>query len=137
MDPRRHALSLTLLLCFAPCAPRAAAVPAEDPAAISVDSLLRVLQAQGIDVIYSSELVPPQMRAPAPRPGRTPLEAATDALAANGLKLEPLAPHLILVHRRSEARENRVPVMAGVVDRHVPLRDRHLLAHRDVEGIRE
>ncbi|HEU4591658.1 MAG TPA: TonB-dependent receptor [Steroidobacteraceae bacterium] len=74
-------------------------MPAEDPAAISVDSLLRVLQAQGIDVIYSSELVPPQMRAPAPRPGRTPLEAATDALAANGLKLEPLAPQKYVVVR--------------------------------------
>ena len=53
------------------------------------------------------------------------------------VQLQPLAAHLVLVHRRAEAREDRVPVVPGVVDRHVPLADRHLPAHRDHEGVGE
>jgi hypothetical protein len=100
VDPRRRALSLTLFLWLAPCIPaRAADAPGQPSASIPVDSLLRALQAQGVDVIFSSELVPPQMRAPLPRAGRTPLEAATEALAANGLRLESLAPRKFVVVR--------------------------------------
>ena len=50
---------------------------------------------------------------------------------------EPLAAHLVLVHRRPEAGEDRVPVVPGIVDRHMPLRDRHLAAHRNDEGVGE
>jgi outer membrane receptor protein involved in Fe transport len=65
----------------------------------TVDSLLRALGPLGIDVIYSSDLVPADLVAPAPRAGRSPLELAKDALAANGLKLEPVAPQKYVVVR--------------------------------------
>ncbi|HET9863945.1 MAG TPA: Plug domain-containing protein, partial [Steroidobacteraceae bacterium] len=102
MIPRRHAPSLSLFLwlasCVVPFAGAAVAQPAA-PATVPVDSLLRALQSQGIDVIFSSELVPADMRAPAAGAGRTPLEAVRDALAANGLRLEPLAPNRYVVVR--------------------------------------
>jgi hypothetical protein len=53
------------------------------------------------------------------------------------VKLEALAAHLVPIHRFAETREDRVPVMLAVVDRHVPLRDRHVPAHRDDEGVGE
>ena len=53
------------------------------------------------------------------------------------VELEPLAAHLVLVDRRAEAGEDRVPVVLLVIDRHVPLRDRHLAAHRNDEGVRK
>src|SRR5262249_37654839 len=53
------------------------------------------------------------------------------------VELEPLAAHLGLVHRRAKAGEDRVPVVTGVIDRHVPLGDRHLATHGDDEGVRE
>ena len=65
----------------------------------TVDSLLRDLKPLGIDVIYSTDLVPPDLQAPPLQPGRTPLELAADALAANGLKLELLAPQKYVVVR--------------------------------------
>ena len=42
-----------------------------------------------------------------------------------------------MIDRRAEAGEDRVPVAARVVDRHMPLGDRHLGAHRDHESIGE
>jgi outer membrane receptor protein involved in Fe transport len=65
----------------------------------TVDSLLRALRPLGIDIVYSSELVPADLPAPAPRAGRTPLEQASDALAAHGLRLEPLAENRFVVVR--------------------------------------
>ncbi|MCY1218327.1 hypothetical protein D9M72_302710 [compost metagenome] len=50
---------------------------------------------------------------------------------------QALFAHLLLVDRRGEAGEDGVPVAAGVVDGHMPLRDRHLRAHWDNEGLRE
>lgn len=56
----------------------------------SVVSLLEALRAQGINVIYSSDLVPPDLRAP-PMPENLPVfERAQRALAANGLVLRPI-----------------------------------------------
>jgi len=69
----------------------------------TIDSLLRALAPLGIDVIYSSDLVPADLEAPPPRAGRSPLERAMDALAANGLKLEPLAPQKYVVVRAPAA----------------------------------
>src|SRR6185369_2625211 len=51
------------------------------------------------------------------------------------VELEPLAAHLVFVDRRAEAREDRIPIVLLVIDRHVPLRDRHFPAHRKDEGI--
>src|SRR6516165_4138422 len=46
------------------------------------------------------------------------------------VELQALTPHLVLVDGRAEAGEYRVPIMPSVVDRNVPLRDRHFPAHR-------
>jgi adenine phosphoribosyltransferase len=48
-----------------------------------------------------------------------------------------LAAHLGLVDRAREAREQRIPVAALVVDGHVPLRNRHLRGERDDERLRK
>ena len=53
------------------------------------------------------------------------------------VKREALAAHFMLVDRRAEAGEDRVPVVPIVVDRHVPLRDRHLARHGNDETVRE
>ena len=58
-------------------------------------------------------------------------------VVGRGISLEALAAHRLFVDRPAETGEDRVPVAAGVVDRHVPLRDRHLRVHRDHEGLRE
>ena len=51
--------------------------------------------------------------------------------------LHPLLSHQLLVDRLVEAREQRVPVAVLVIDRNVPLGDRHLAAHRDADGAGE
>src|SRR6266403_405778 len=53
------------------------------------------------------------------------------------IQFEALVAHLVLVDRRRIRGEDRVPVAVLVIDRHVPLRDRHLGAHRDDESMRE
>lgn len=95
--------SLCLLLWLACCTPLRAAENS------TVDSLLRALQPLGIDVIYSSDLVPPDLPAPRPDAGRTPLERATDALAAHGLTLELLAPQKYVVVRKPPPPPPSVP----------------------------
>lgn len=90
---RQRVRNLSLLVWFALCAPLRAAEP------VTVDSLLRALAPLGIDVIYSSDLVPADLAAPPPRAGRSPLEQAMDALAAHGLRLDPLAPQKYVVVR--------------------------------------
>src|SRR3954454_3225593 len=54
-------------------------------------------------------------------------------LLGAGIGPEALAAHGVLVDLRAEAGEDRIPVAADVVDRHVELRDRHLGVHRDDE----
>src|SRR3954452_9142933 len=53
------------------------------------------------------------------------------------IKLEALVAHLVLVDRGRIAGEDRIPIAVLVVDRNVPLRDRHLRAHRYDEAMRE
>jgi hypothetical protein len=48
-----------------------------------------------------------------------------------------LFAHLRMIDRRAEAGEDRIPVARRVVDRHMPLGDGHLRAHRDHEGVGE
>jgi outer membrane receptor protein involved in Fe transport len=52
-----------------------------------------------VDVIYSSELVPPGMAAPAARGGETPLQRAIQSLAANGLALRATGHNTYVVTR--------------------------------------
>ncbi|HET7812185.1 MAG TPA: TonB-dependent receptor, partial [Steroidobacteraceae bacterium] len=65
----------------------------------TLESLLAALRARGVDVIYSSELVPPDLVAPPPVPGHTALQDAVDALAAHGLALNEIAPNKYVVVR--------------------------------------
>ena len=52
-----------------------------------------------MDVIYSSELVPPEHPAPPARAGDTPLQRAREALAAHGLALRSVGPNTYVVVR--------------------------------------
>jgi outer membrane receptor protein involved in Fe transport len=88
-----------MILLAASGALRPAEPAREIVAARPVEALLRELSSHGIDIIFSSELVPPDMLESAPRAGRTPLQRATDALAAHGLELRPLAPQKYVVVR--------------------------------------
>ena len=95
----------------------------------TIDSLLRALAPLGIDVIYSSDLVPADLEAPPPRAGRSPLERAMDALAANGLKLEPVAPQKYVVVRAPAAAPPAGP------DTEAPLQEISVYASRySIEG---
>ncbi len=86
-----------------------AALRAADGAAAStVDSLLRELEAQGVHVIYSSDLVPPGLAAPEGIRG-TPIQRARAALAAHGLALRELAPNRYVVVRSEPPSATRVP----------------------------
>ncbi len=71
---------------------------ADGAAARTVDALLRELEAQGVDVIYSSDLVPAGLAAPEGLQG-TPLQRARAALASHGLALRELAPDRYVVVR--------------------------------------
>ena len=82
------------------CAPRAGEAARETSAAPRpVETLLRDLAPLGIDVIFSSDLVPSDLVEPPPRAGITPLQRATDALAAHGLALREIAPRKFVVIR--------------------------------------
>jgi hypothetical protein len=63
----------------------------------TVEAVLQQLRQSGVDVIYSSELVAPDMLAPASGPGTTPLQRANDALAAHGLALRSLGAKTFVV----------------------------------------
>ncbi len=69
----------------------------------TVESALQGLRDSGAEVIYSSELVTADMLAPPPRAGATPLQRASDALAANGLVLRALGPRNYVVMRAPAA----------------------------------
>jgi len=99
--------------------PRAAEpVPAAQPPAsaasrpVTVESLLRQLRTQGIDVIYSSELVPPDMVASPPRSGAPLLDEVREALASHGLVLSQLAANKYVVRMKDS--DTSVAPVAGV-----------------------
>ena len=77
---------------------------AADPAgtARTVESLLRELSASGVDVIYSSVLVPPDLLVPAEVSSGDPLTALRQALASHHLELRQIAPGRFVVARPAE-----------------------------------
>jgi outer membrane receptor protein involved in Fe transport len=88
--PRQTDFKVPIIAFLFVCAAQAASqttAPAK-----SVEALLQELRQDGIEIIFSSELVAPGLLEPAPRPGATPLQRATDALAAHGLELRAIAP---------------------------------------------
>ena len=91
---------LSIFLTFAVLSDAAGQVAARGK---TVDELLQALRQQGIDVIYSSELVPPDMLAPTDESKRAPLSRAEEALAAHGLRLRKLGPKSYVVVRADPA----------------------------------
>jgi outer membrane receptor protein involved in Fe transport len=85
--------------------------------------LLHELRANGLDIIYSSELVPPDIVAPAPRADASPLQRANDALAAHGLTLRKIGPRSYVVVRLPAA-------MPGVAVSEEPLAEVSVYASR-------
>ena len=67
----------------------------------TVESALQALRQSGVDVIYSSELVPPTLQAPPVRAGATPLQQAMEALAPHELTLRQMGPSTYVVVRTS------------------------------------
>jgi outer membrane receptor protein involved in Fe transport len=112
-------LSLVLLTCLAAPSPvTASTVTAADAATdVSVESVLKALQATGVDVIYSSALVSPELKVPAPT-GVTPLQRARAALAACQLELQQLGAKTFVV-ARATARTPAATV-AETVDEPLP-----------------
>jgi TonB dependent receptor len=83
LELRKHCgwLSIWLLAVYA------AVAAAQPPARVPVVDLLRALSAAGVNVLYSSELVPATLDAPDALPHGDPISRALAALAANGLVL--------------------------------------------------
>ena len=50
---------------------------------------------------------------------------------------QPLFPHQILIHRFLKAGEHRVPIASIVINRHVPLGDRHFTRHWNADRFGE
>jgi outer membrane receptor protein involved in Fe transport len=75
----------------------------------SVEALLQDLRRSGVDVIYSSELVPPDLAAPAATEDTPLLQRVIDALAASGLELRAFGPKAYVVVRAAPKPAARAP----------------------------
>jgi outer membrane receptor protein involved in Fe transport len=83
--------------------------------AISVETLLQALRSGGVDIIYSSELVPPSLMAPPPGRDATPLQRAREALGAHGLALRAMGTNTYVVVR-AESRPAAPPTADEPMD---------------------
>jgi hypothetical protein len=79
------------------------AVVAAQSQATMID-LLRALGATGVDVLYSSDLVPPDLDAPVTLQASDPLSRVMEALAAHHLMLRNVGPRRYLVTREPAPR---------------------------------
>ena len=79
------------------------ALAAHAAATRSVESLLQELKSVGIEVIYNSSIVPPELQASVDDLPSDPLLAASAALAAHGLELLQIAPRHYVVVRVAPA----------------------------------
>jgi hypothetical protein len=104
---RKHSawLSVWLLAAYA------AVAAAQPPARVVVVDLLRALNAAGVNVIYSSDLVPGTLEASDALPGGDPMARVVAALAANGLTLHR-AGHASYVVTRAAA-QPQAPAAKG------------------------
>ena len=75
------------------------AVADQPPPRVNVAELLRTLGADGVDVLYSSELVPPTLDAPESAPGSDLMSRVVAALAVNHLMLRSAGPQRYVVTR--------------------------------------
>src|ERR1700676_4817456 len=69
----------------------------------TVADLLQALVATGVEVLYSSELVPPSLEAPPSLPGSDPMSQVVQALAAHHLELRSAGPQRFFVTRAPTA----------------------------------
>jgi outer membrane receptor protein involved in Fe transport len=99
---------LLLLSCVALAAQGAGATR-------TVESLLQELKSAGIDVIYNSTIVPPDLRASVDELPNDPLLAASTALAAHGLELRQIAPRHYVVVRVAVAPPAPVPPREAIL----------------------
>jgi hypothetical protein len=97
--PHQLIIRLVLVACLVLPNYLAAAEPSSAPRRI--ESLLQELTARGIDVIYSSSLVPPDLAAPDAAAPSDPLTAARWALAHHGLELRQIGVNRFVVAKAS------------------------------------
>ncbi|MDB6082150.1 MAG: hypothetical protein JWN43_31 [Gammaproteobacteria bacterium] len=102
---RKYTVRLGACLLMA-CAAATAAPP---PPRVAVVDLLRLLTDAGVDVLYSSDLVPATLDAPDTDPEGDPMSRVTAALAANQLALKRTGEHGYMVTRTAAA-----PAAAGL-----------------------
>jgi hypothetical protein len=109
---KRHRASsrAALALCLALSAVALSVDAAQ--ASRSVESLLQELQSAGIEVIYNSTIVPPELVAVGDLPS-DPLLAASMALKAHGLELRQVAPRHYVVIRVDDTPAPVAPTNAG------------------------
>jgi hypothetical protein len=86
----------------------------------TVDELLRSLIASGIEVMYSSALVPPSLMAPAGTPAPDLLSRVTEALAANRLQLKKVDDQHYIVTRATPDQNSLAAVAEPPLARPVP-----------------
>jgi outer membrane receptor protein involved in Fe transport len=92
----KHTVRLNSMLLVA-CAAMAAAQPSTTP----VIELLRALAATGVEVVFSSELVPPDLDAPTPPAALDPMSRVVQALNVRHLELRKVGPGRFIVGRAS------------------------------------
>ncbi len=96
---RPAACGLALLLCCA----GAAAAGQNTLQGRRLDDALRLLQHAGVPIVFSSEIVTPDMRVTAEPPATAPREQLDELLAPHGLIAQPGPGGVILVVRRPAA----------------------------------
>src|SRR6185369_10674300 len=77
----------------------------------TVQDELRAAQRAGIEIIYSTDLVPPDLEAPAPGSGATPLQRAAAALATHGLALRSIGVGKYVVVEAEKSPAAAMPAM--------------------------
>lgn len=75
--------------------------------------VLEALRAQGLDLLYSSQLVPPGLRVIKEPEARTPSGVLAEILAPHGLEARPVGANRFLIVRAQTAAEDRAPSAAA------------------------
>lgn len=95
----------------------------------TVVDLLRALVASGVEVLYSSELVPPSLEAPASMSGSDAMSRVVEALAAHHLELRSAGPRRFFV-ARAVTPPVPVPLVAGPAPSEAALEEVSVFASR-------
>jgi hypothetical protein len=102
--PGAPRLLVRVALCAAALLGAAASLAAGPPyRGRTVDEVLRVLGTQGLQLIYSSELVPGSLRVQREPDGTTPVEVLEQVLAEHGLRAKPVGDDTYAIVREPDA----------------------------------